>query len=168
MTCWSPKDLLKNVSVEGERHLLGALAGGRGAIVVSAHIGNWEIALAYAACFLGVPVTAVVKRMRFDLLDRWLNGMRTRFGTRIRYKQQALMEMRDVMKRREALAILIDQSKRSEGVPVNFFGAQVITTTAAALLARRYKSPVVPVFCIREADGRLKTCGLICGTMPSS
>ena len=155
MTCWTPKDLLKNVAVEGEKHLIGALADGRGVIVISAHIGNWEIALAFAACFLGLPITAIVKRMRFSPLDRWLNGMRTSFGSRIRYKQQALTEMKDVMRRKEALGILIDQSKRSEGVPVNFFGAQVVTTSVAALLARRYKSPVVPVFCIRRPDGRL-------------
>jgi KDO2-lipid IV(A) lauroyltransferase len=155
MTCWSPGDLLRNVRVEGERHLLGALADERGAIVVSAHIGNWEAALAYAACFLGLPITAIVKRMRFKPLDRWLNGMRARFGTRIRYKQRALTEMMNVMKRREALALLIDQSKRSEGVPTTFFGGRVITTSVAALLARRYRSPVVPVFCIREPDGGL-------------
>jgi KDO2-lipid IV(A) lauroyltransferase len=40
-------------------------------------------------------------------------------------------------------------------VTVNFFGARVVTTSVAALLARRYKSPVVPVFCIRQPDGRL-------------
>jgi KDO2-lipid IV(A) lauroyltransferase len=155
MTCWSPEDLLRNVRVEGERHLLGALVDGRGTVVVSAHIGNWEVALAYAACFLGLPITAIVKRMRFNPLDRWLNGMRIRFGTRVRYKQQALTEMMNVMKRREALALLIDQSKRSEGVPTTFFGARAITTSVAALLARRYKSPVVPVFCIRGPQGDL-------------
>jgi KDO2-lipid IV(A) lauroyltransferase len=155
MTCWSPEDLLRHVRVEGVRHLLEALADGRGAIVVSAHIGNWEIALAYAAGIFGLPVTAIVKRMRFYWLDRWLNGMRTRFGTRVRYKQQALTEMMNVMKRKEVLAILIDQSKRSEGVPTTFFGSRVITTSVAALLARRYHSPVVPVFCVREPDGCL-------------
>ena len=155
MFWWSPADLLKNVSVAGERHLWRALAEDRGAIVISAHIGNWEVALAFAACFLGLPITAIVKRMRFNPLDRWLNGLRTRFGTRIRYKQQALTQMMDVMRRREVLALLIDQSKRSEGVPVDFFGAQVITTSVAALLARRYKSPVVPVYCIRKPDGGL-------------
>jgi KDO2-lipid IV(A) lauroyltransferase len=155
MTCWSPEDLLRHVRVEGKRHLLGALVDGRGAIVVSAHIGNWEVALAFAACFLGVPITAIVKRMRFNPLDRRLNDMRTRFGTRIRYKQQAMTEMMNVIKRGEALALLIDQSKRSEGVPATFFGARVVTTSVVALLARRYKSPVVPVFCIREPGGGL-------------
>jgi KDO2-lipid IV(A) lauroyltransferase len=155
MLCWSPRDLQQQVRVEGEEHLRRALNAGRGAIVISAHIGNWEIALAYGGCFLGLPVTAIVKRMRFGPLDRWLNGQRARFGTRIRYKQQALSEMMEVMRRKEALAILIDQSKRSEGVPVQFFGAETVTTSVAALLARRYKSPVIPIFCIRKPDGQL-------------
>ena len=155
MIWWSPGDFFKNVKVEGERHLLKALADGRGAVVISAHIGNWEVALAFAACILGLPVTAIVKRMRFNPLDRWLNGLRTRFGTRIRYKKRALTEMQNVIRRKEVLALLIDQSKRSEGVPVDFFGGQVITTTVAALLARRYKCPVVPVYCIRNSDGDL-------------
>ena len=155
MVCWSARDLKQQVRVVGEEHIRQALAAGRGAIVISAHIGNWEIALAYGGCFLGLPVTAIVKRMRFGPLDRWLTGQRSRFGTRIRYKQQALSEMMEVMRRKEALAILIDQSKRSEGVPVQFFGAETITTSVAALLARRYKSPVIPIFCIRMPDGQL-------------
>ena len=155
MACWSHRDFRARVTVEGESHMFRALAAGRGAIVVSAHIGNWEVALAYAGCFLGVPITAVVKRMRFGPLDRRLNGLRARFGTRVRYKQQALTKMMEVMRRKEVLAVLIDQSKRSEGMPALFFGKQVVTTSVAALLARRYKCPVLPVFCIRSPDGRL-------------
>jgi KDO2-lipid IV(A) lauroyltransferase len=155
LSCWTPEDLGKHVHVEGLAHLEKAVEQGRGIVVVSAHIGNWEVALAYAGGFLRLPLTAIVKRMRFGPLDRWLNRQRRRFGTTIRYKQRALPQMMAVIRSREALTVLIDQSKRSEGVPVSFFGAQATATTVAALLARRYRSPILPVFCVRSPKGRL-------------
>jgi KDO2-lipid IV(A) lauroyltransferase len=51
--------------------------------------------------------------------------------------------------------MLVDQSKRKEGVDVNFFGRKVPTTPAAAFLSIRCKSPVLPIFCIREDNGQL-------------
>jgi len=53
------------------------------------------------------------------------------------------------------MALLIDQSKRSESVDARFLGKWVTATPAAALLALRCKSPVIPGFCTREPDGQL-------------
>ena len=54
------------------------------------------------------------------------------------------------------LALMIDQgTKISEGVELKFYGKKVTVTPAAAMLALRCKSPVLPVFCIREEDQKL-------------
>ena len=63
--------------------------------------------------------------------------------------------MRQALRRGEVMGLLIDQSKRSESVDVRFFGKSVTTTPAAVLLALRFKSPVLPIFCVREAGGQL-------------
>jgi KDO2-lipid IV(A) lauroyltransferase len=70
-------------------------------------------------------------------------------------KKGALPAMRQALRRGEVIGLLIDQSKRSESVDVNFFGKSATATPAAALLALRCKSPVIIGFCTRESNGRL-------------
>jgi len=55
----------------------------------------------------------------------------------------------------EIVAILMDISRRFEGVEVNFFGHRATATPAAALLGLRCKSPIIPAFCHRDEKGRL-------------
>jgi KDO2-lipid IV(A) lauroyltransferase len=143
------------VRVIGLVNLSRALQSKNGLIIVSAHLGNWEIGLQFARCFLQKPILGVAKKIRFEPLNRWVHGLRTRFGIRIIYKKGALPEMRQTLRQGGILALLVDQSRRSEGVEVLFFGKKVTATPAAAFLAIRCKSPVVPVFCIRAADGQL-------------
>ena len=63
--------------------------------------------------------------------------------------------MRQALRRGEVTGLLIDQAKRSESVDVRFFGKRVTATPAAALLAFRCKSPVLHIYCVREANGQL-------------
>ena len=119
------------------------------------HLGNWEMACLFARCYLQIPMAVVAKRLRFKLFNRWIVNLRTRFGITHLYKEGALNEMTRSLRRGQALGILIDQgAKSSESVEVNFFGRAVMATPAAAMLAMRCKSPVIPVFCVREKKRR--------------
>ena len=151
----SEEDVLRRVRVEGLENWTRALQSKNGLIIISAHLGNWELGLQYTCCFLQKPILGVAKKIRFKPLNRWVHQLRTRFGIRIIYKKGALPEMRQALRRGDILALLVDQSRRSEGVEVHFFGRKVTATPAAAFLAIRCKSPIVPIFCIREADSRL-------------
>ena len=151
----SEEDVLKRVRIVGLQNWTRALQSRNGLIIVSAHLGNWEIGLQYTCCLLQIPILGVAKKIRFKPLNRWVHRLRTRFGIRIIYKKGALPEMRQALRQGGILALLVDQSRRSEGVDVHFFGRKVTATPAAAFLAIRCKSPVVPIFCIRETDGQL-------------
>ena len=155
MASYSCQEILEKVRSRGEEHLVRAVEQNRGLIIISAHLGNWEAGLQFLSCFLQLPTTGVAKKIRFRPLNRWLNRVRTRFGLTIVNKKGALPDMRTALRRGEVTGLLIDQGKRSESVDVRFFGKLVTTTPAAALLALRCKSPVVPIFCVREADGQL-------------
>ena len=109
----------------------------------------------FAACFMQKPTLGVAKRIRFQPLNRWVHNLRTRFGTSIIYKKGALPDMRQALRRGEIVGLLVDQSRRKEGVDVNFFGHRVPATPAAAFLGLRCKSPILPIFCVREASGQL-------------
>ncbi len=156
MTCFSKADILSKATIKNEKNFHNALAKHKGAIIISAHLGNWEMSCLFACCYLQIPLTVVAKRLRFKIINRWIVGLRTRFGVSLLYKEGALAEMRQTLRRGEILGILIDQgTKRSESVEVTFFGRKVRATPSAALLALRCQSPVIPAFCVREPDGRL-------------
>lgn len=63
--------------------------------------------------------------------------------------------MRRMLRQGGVIGLLVDQSRRSEGVDVNFFGHWVTATPSAAFLSIRCKSPVLPIFCVRDNRGRL-------------
>jgi KDO2-lipid IV(A) lauroyltransferase len=155
LSTFSREDVLANVQVEGADRWQRALESKRGLIIVSAHLGNWEFGMQYAACFMQKPTLGVAKKIRFQPLNQWVHNLRTRFGNTIIYKKGALPEMRKTLRRGDVVAFLVDQSRRREGVDVNFFGRRVTATPAAAFLSIRCKCPVLPIFCIRETNGQL-------------
>jgi KDO2-lipid IV(A) lauroyltransferase len=156
MRCLACDDILSRVRLTGEQYLHQALRQDRGLIIISAHLGNWEMGLQFACCYLNSPITGVARMVRFAPLNRRVQRLRTRFGINVIHKKGALPEMTQTLRRKEVLALLVDQSRRSEGVETLYFGRRVTTTPAVAMLAIRCKSPVLPMFCIRERNGGLR------------
>jgi KDO2-lipid IV(A) lauroyltransferase len=155
MTCFSKNDVLTNLHVEGQEILIEALARKKGIVLISAHLGNYEMAWQFVPCYLGQPITGVAKKLRNVHVDRLIHNIRTHFGNRIIYKKGALPDMIQTLRQGEIVAILMDISRRFEGVEVNFFGHRATATPAAALLGLRCKSPIIPAFCHRDTTGRL-------------
>jgi KDO2-lipid IV(A) lauroyltransferase len=156
MTCLSKEEILGKARIYGVKNMIDALKGGRGAIVVSAHLGNWEMAALFAPLYLDTPITAVARKLRFEFINNLIVNLRSRFGCKVIDKEEALPQMRKALRQGEILGIMIDQGTRSsESVGITFFGHRVRATPAASLLALRCKSPVVPAFCVRDADGGL-------------
>jgi KDO2-lipid IV(A) lauroyltransferase len=150
------ENILNRARLTGEEHLHQALQQDRGLIIISAHLGNWEVGLQFACCYLNTPITGVARKVRFAPLNRRVQRLRTRFGIKVIHKKGALPEMTQTLRRKEILALLVDQSRRSEGVETLYFGRRVTTTPAVAMLAIRCRSPVLPIFCIREPNGGLR------------
>jgi lauroyl/myristoyl acyltransferase len=67
----------------------------------------------------------------------------------------ALPDMRRALRNSQTVGLLVDQSRRKESVDVNFFGHRVPATPAAAFLGLRCNSPILTIFCIRDACGQL-------------
>ncbi len=156
MTFLSKEEILGKARIHGVKNLIEALKGGKGAIIISAHLGNWEMAALFAPLYLDTPITAVARKLRFEFINNLILNLRTRFGCKVIDKEEALPQMRKALRQGEILGILIDQGTRSsESVAITFFGHRVRATPAAALLAIRCKSPVIPAFCVRGADGKL-------------
>lgn len=155
MTCFSQKELLRNVHLEGKEIIIEAMARQKGVVLITAHLGNYEMAWQYVPCYFGRQMAGVAKKMRNVRLDRLIHKMRTRFGNKIIYKKGALPEMMQTLRRGEMVGLLMDISRRFDGVEVNFFGRRATATPAAAMIALRCKSPIIPAFCHRSANGKL-------------
>jgi KDO2-lipid IV(A) lauroyltransferase len=150
-----PQELLKNIQVEGQQYLIDAYSRRKGAVLVSAHLGNWEMSWQVGPCYFQQRITGVAKKLRNALLDRIVHDLRTRFGNRIIYKKGALPDLLQTLRRGEMVGMLMDISRRFESVEVKFFGRRATATPAAALLALRCKCPVIPAFGHRDSEGKL-------------
>ncbi|MDY6791416.1 MAG: hypothetical protein SWH54_09130 [Thermodesulfobacteriota bacterium] len=152
-----PKDkLLSRTKIKGEKILLDAIKEGRGVILISAHLGNWEIVAPFLSANIGAQAAMVGRRLRVRLINRLISGLRTRFGATVIDKEDGMTKMRRAVREGKILGIMIDQGTQSSmGVKVNFFSKSVTATVAPALLALRCKCPVVPIFGVREINGSL-------------
>jgi Kdo2-lipid IVA lauroyltransferase/acyltransferase len=142
------------VSMEGWEHLERFRAFGRTAIVVTGHVGNWELLAAYVAR-AGIPLAASARRIADPRLNKLVNDFRTRSGMRVilRNSPNSGFEILKTLKQRGVLALQIDQDIRVPSVSVPFFGRLARTPAAAALLAIRRNLPAVPVFAQRRPQG---------------
>lgn len=129
-------------------------AEGRPVLFVTGHCGNWELVAAAWSCRFG-PATVVARAPDEAPLQRLVAGFRGRFGTRTveRGEAGAARELLRTLREGGALAMLIDQDTRVEGVWVPFFGRPAYTPVGAARLALRRDVAVVPVFDERLPDG---------------
>ena len=152
-TRMSPDDIRARCRLKGEEHFLSALEAGRGIILVSAHLGNWEIGLQYLACHLGKRVHLVVRPLAPRRLDRWVNHARTRFGNHLISKKQAFPKMLKAARENGIVALMADLSSRKQSVAVDYFGRRARTSPAAALLAARCRAPIIAAFTTRNPDG---------------
>ena len=152
----SGEEIRRRIEVEGEENLRAARALRRGVFLLSAHLGGWELG-AIRAGMLGEPIAPVVRPLDNPLLERELSRRRTRFGNRPISKRDAARDVLRALRRRETVAILIDQNVLPrEAVFVPFFGRLAATTPALARFQISTGAPVVPVFTWPQGGGRYR------------
>jgi KDO2-lipid IV(A) lauroyltransferase len=149
-----PSVLLSRVTMDGAEHLRAAAARGSGVLLLTAHLGNWEL-LAASHVLSGLPLSVVMRPLDNPVLDRLVTRFRLRAGVELISKRRALRDILDALRRGRMVGILLDQNaSRAEGVFVPFFGVPASTSKAVAVIALRTGAPVVPVFIRREGGGR--------------
>ncbi|MFL5618391.1 MAG: lysophospholipid acyltransferase family protein [Gemmatimonadaceae bacterium] len=139
---------------EGWEHVERALAAGRGLMVVTGHLGNWELGGSYVAA-RGVPLEAVARRMENPLFDAYLNETRRRIGMTVIHDADAVRRVPRAMREQHAVAFLVDQGAvglASTWVP--FFGRYAKTPRGPAVFALRLRTPLLFACALRQPDGR--------------
>ncbi|MBC2694540.1 MAG: lysophospholipid acyltransferase family protein [Desulfobacteraceae bacterium] len=155
MTCFSKEDILQQVRIKGKENLLNTVKSPKGVIMISAHIGNWEMCSLFLSCYIQKSVVVVAQKQPV-FIERIIHKLRTNTGNTIISKKGAMIKLVRTLRKGKMIGLLIDQgTSRGEGVDVTFFGRDTYATHAASLLAARYNCPVLPVYCIREPDANL-------------
>jgi KDO2-lipid IV(A) lauroyltransferase len=148
------QEMARRVTVEGIEHLHRAREKGRGVLFLTGHFGNWEL-LAVALASFGFPIHVVARPLDNPWLDRWVNQRRSLTGNRVIEKQRSIGTILPLLKKGGAVGFLLDQNvAHGEGVFVQFFDRPACTTKGLALIALRKEVPVLPIFMIRQKEGR--------------
>jgi len=126
----------ERTEVHGMEALERARAEGRGVIIVTGHLGNWEIGGA-ALAVRGVPLDAVALPQKNRLFDRELTENRTRSGVTLIPKREASRGVLDSVANGRVPALVADQNAGRRGLFVDFFGVPASTARGAALFSLR-------------------------------
>jgi Kdo2-lipid IVA lauroyltransferase/acyltransferase len=151
---WSPDELRRRLLVEGWSHLEAAEADGHGVLLISGHLGNWELA-GHLFALEGRPLTFVARPLDHPWLDREVRGLRERFGNRGVPKRGGARALLATLKAGGHAFLLVDQRVHpNEGKAFRFFTRPAYTSLLPASLSLRTGAPVVPFFGIPLGDGR--------------
>lgn len=118
---------------------------GRGVIIVSPHLGNWEM-LVFGWATYDAPMSYLARPLDNPLIEKLTVDLRTKFGNRPINKTNSVMTAARVLREEGLLGILADVNAHpKEGVFVPFFGVPACTSTGVALLAMRTRSAILPM-----------------------
>lgn len=148
-----PETVSKYFQFDGVENLRRAQQRGKGTIIVTGHIGNWEsagVAIAAALC----PVTTVARPLDNPLLDRYLVNARRTTGQRIIPKRGALRPLAETLRNCGTVILVGDQHAGPDGIIVDFFGHPASTISSVASLAVRFDAAIVPGYSRRIAPFR--------------
>jgi len=150
-----PRELIASVEVVGREHLDWALARGRGAIITSVHVGNWELGAVMLAQ-MGYALSAIAGMA----MNRWLSGPVRDTRARLRLHtippRECFPKAIHALGRNEIVALLVDGNIFARGVTIDWFGRPTPFPPGAGLLAERARTLVLPTYCERTGLGRFR------------
>lgn len=146
-------DLVPDMDAEGIREVWRAAPGG-GLIFVVGHVGNND-AVAAAIARHELPISVVADDSSFPELFELLRRQRESWGVHV-VAWRNLRAIFGVLRRREMLALLVDWGYRSDGIPVQLFGAWTALPAGPATLAAKTGSRILPITIHRKPDGRFQ------------
>jgi len=154
-----PEWITKMAYFEGKEYLDEAFRQGNGAIIVSAHFGNFPLML--LRCVQeGYTTNAIIRQTRDQQIEKYFQSLRTRLGLNTIYalpRKECVDESIKVLRKNQLLFIPLDQNFGSgRGVFVDFFGRKAATATGPVVLSRRTKAPILPTFVVRQSDNTHK------------
>ena len=152
--CRMPRYTVENtrnwIRTEGLEHYLAAQARGNGVLVLTGHLGGWELSSFYHS-LMGHPMGMVIRRLDNRLLDEYVNSIRCLHGNRVLHKDDFARGLLTAMRAGETVGILMDTNMTPpQGEFVRFFGIPACTASGLARVALKTGAAVLPGFLVWE------------------
>jgi KDO2-lipid IV(A) lauroyltransferase len=156
--CRMPRYTAENtrgwIRTEGLEHYLAAQARGKGVLIVTGHLGAWELSSFYHS-LMGHLMGMVIRRLDNRWLDDYVNRIRCLHGNRVLHKDDFARGLLTAMRAGETVGILMDTNMTPpQGVFVEFFEHQACTASGLARVALKTGAAVLPGFMLWEPAER--------------
>jgi len=134
------------IEYDGLEHYLAARERGKGVLVLTGHLGAWELSSFYHS-LVGFPMGLVIRRLDNPLVDEFVNRIRCLHGNRVIHKDDFARGLISAMRAGETVGILMDTNMTPpQGSFVPFFGVQACTASGMARVALKTDAAVLPGF----------------------
>jgi KDO2-lipid IV(A) lauroyltransferase len=164
---WFPRmreeDIRRTVRFPDPSVLLQRFREGKGVLILTAHIGNWELIPVSLLLLTGLETVSLYKPQSNLWIDRDVFAIRTKFGTKLVPMGLAVRESLRVLSEGRCFVMVADQSAPKESIRMRFFGTEVPVFQGAAVFCLKTGAAMVAVYCIRQPDG---TYELQCRDIP--
>jgi lauroyl/myristoyl acyltransferase len=153
------EDLRSLLKVTGVEHLEAARARGRGVLVVSAHMGSWEVVAAIWSATVA-PVSLFAEELEPQELYEWYRCTRARLGISVLPITRAgLRQVLQALDNQEMVVTAIDRDVLGTGIIIDFFGRPASIPEGPAAIALRKGTPLLPVTVYRLPDDTFQAVG---------
>src|ERR1700677_221210 len=146
MPRYTPECAQRFIRYEGLEHYLAAREHGKGVLILTGHLGAWELSSFYHS-LMGYPMSIVIRRLDNPLVDNLVNHIRCLHGNQVLHKDDFARGLLASMRRGETVGILMDTNMTPpQGAFVDFFGHLACTGSGMARVAIKTGAKVLPGF----------------------
>jgi len=152
MSSYTPDVARSLIRYEGLENYLAARDRGKGVLVLTGHLGAWELS-SFHHSLMGFPMGMVIRRLDNPLVDEFVNRIRCLHGNKVLHKDDFARGLIAAMRAGETVGILMDTNMTPpQGVFVPFFGKMAATASGMARVASKTGAAVVPGFLLWSED----------------
>jgi KDO2-lipid IV(A) lauroyltransferase len=146
------REYIKNyIRIENIHYFDEAIKKGKGVIVLTAHLGNWELG-GVVIGLLGYPFWAVALPHKDKRVDKFFNSKRENKGVRVIPLGKAVRACMNLLKENKMVALVGDRDFTERGIVLDFFGKRTFFPEGAAAFALQTGAIIVPGFMLRNKD----------------
>jgi KDO2-lipid IV(A) lauroyltransferase len=152
MRRYTPQNTRRFLRYEGLKHFLDAEARGKGVLIVTGHLGAWELSSFYHS-LMGHPMSMVIRRLDNARVDALVNRIRCLHGNQVLHKDDFARGLIGAMRQGRTVGILMDTNMTPpQGVFVPYFGTLACTASGLARVALKTGAAVLPGFLLWRED----------------
>jgi len=153
------KGFFETIDIIGLENVERAFAAGKGVLIIGLHMGNLDLGVR-ALSQAGYPINAIVQNLGFGPFDRFVQGPREASGLKLISESEGILQVLNILKKNEALALMIDGRCFETGFLVQLGNKYIMVPSGLAALALKTGARVLPCGLIRSSNTRFH--GIVC------